>query len=335
MNPPPTALQAALPTSDQRHAAVLAALASAPRLLRFAARITRDLDDAEDAYQRSMEIALRSAPVVEADRFMAWLRTVLRNEAISVAQRRRREGPGLCEDAAVTADRSGGTREPTGLEAWRHRYQAVTEAFDHLTDPQRVCIILQARGASYADICQATGFTRRKVERSILEGRAALRRWEGMVETGEACARVRGDFDDVVAGTADGRQRRRVQHHTRHCLHCHGVLRTRRIHRDALSALAPACLLPTAAEMTPDPSLAAAWFDRVMLATSVRAGGALQTLVDAPGPMVVKAGAALTAAAVAAGVGGPLLSGAGERPAPASPTAALAAPTAPAASTHP
>lgn len=318
-------ITATLPSADQRRAAVCAALASSPRLLRFAVRITRNLDDAEDAYQRAMEIALSSAPVVEHERFMAWLRTVLRNEALGVAQRRRREGPGFSEDAALTADRSAARDQP-GLEEWRHRYQTVTEAFEHLTEPQRACIILQARGASYDDICAATGFTRRKVERSILEGRERLRRWENCVESGEACLATQADMDDVIAGVADRGQRRRVERHTEHCGHCRGVLRTRRHHVEALGALAPACLLPDGLHSpAPRADLVASWFDRFTLAASVRTGGALQMILEAPGPMLARAGAAVGAAAIAVGIGAPLVTGrANEAPAAGAPAVTVA-----------
>ncbi len=50
--PPPS------PTAEQRRAAACLAMSKAPGLIRFAARYTRSLHDAEDAYQRSMEIAL-------------------------------------------------------------------------------------------------------------------------------------------------------------------------------------------------------------------------------------------------------------------------------------
>ena len=81
------------PTDDERRAAACRAMAAAPGLIRFASRYTRSLHDAEDAYQRTMEIALTRAPVTEPRRFMAWLHTVLRNEALAVAGARRREGP--------------------------------------------------------------------------------------------------------------------------------------------------------------------------------------------------------------------------------------------------
>ena len=94
------------PSAEDRRRAACTAMASAPGLVRYAARFTRSLPDAEDAYQRAMEIALVSAPVVEPRRFRAWLHTVVRNEAIAISRARRREGPAGGEDAALTASRS-------------------------------------------------------------------------------------------------------------------------------------------------------------------------------------------------------------------------------------
>ena len=94
------------PTPDERRHAACLAMGKAPGLIRFAARYTRSLHDAEDAYQRTMEIALSRAPVTDTPRFMAWLHTVLRHEALAVARTRRRESPGREIDVAETvADR--------------------------------------------------------------------------------------------------------------------------------------------------------------------------------------------------------------------------------------
>ena len=55
--------------------------------------------------------------------------------------------------------------------------------------------MLQTAGASYERIREITGFSLRKVERSVLEGRAGLARWELRLASGEACrAARRGDL---------------------------------------------------------------------------------------------------------------------------------------------
>ncbi len=125
---------------DRRHAACLA-MGSAPGLIRFAARYTRSLHDAEDAYQRAMEIALTRAPVTEQRRFMAWLHTVLRNEALAVARVRRREGPGV--EADVTEAYENTLEAAVRIDAlaeWRERYRSIQDGLAGLTDAQRICL---------------------------------------------------------------------------------------------------------------------------------------------------------------------------------------------------
>ena len=77
------------PSADERRAAVIRAMAQAPGLVRFAARYTSSIHDAEDAYQRAMEIALRQAPVTGDRDFIAWLHSVIKNEARSIVRDRR------------------------------------------------------------------------------------------------------------------------------------------------------------------------------------------------------------------------------------------------------
>jgi len=102
------------PSAEQRRQAVCAALAGAPGLIRYAARFTRSIEDAEDAYQRSMEIALTRAPVIDAAAFSSWLHVVIKNEATAIAERRRRELPMPDRDleASVTRDRAAATSDP-------------------------------------------------------------------------------------------------------------------------------------------------------------------------------------------------------------------------------
>src|SRR5680860_1530808 len=152
------------PTDDDRRRAACMAMGSAPGLIRFAARYTRSLHDAEDAYQRAMEIALTRAPVTEQRRFMAWLHTVLRNEALAVAKIRRREGPGFEADVPEAYENS--LEEAVGIDAlaeWRERYRSIQDGLAGLTDAQRICLMLQSAGVSYERIHEITGYSLRKV----------------------------------------------------------------------------------------------------------------------------------------------------------------------------
>jgi RNA polymerase sigma factor (sigma-70 family) len=297
------------PTAEERRHAACLAMGKAPGLIRFAARFTRSLHDAEDAYQRTMEIALARAPVTDTPRFMAWLHTVLRHEALAVARARRRESPGMETDVAeAVADRAEDDMALHALAEWRERYRSIQDGLAGLTDAQRICLILQSAGASYERIGEITGYSLRKVERSVLEGRASLRSWEVRLATGEVCERMGATIDRVAQGQATARERRSVTRHVRHCGPCRALLRDRRESNEWLAGLAPIALLAGEALLrTPDPSPALAWWERIATGATVRAGNAVQMALEMPSAALAKVGAGTAAVAVAGAAGAPLV----------------------------
>ncbi len=318
------------------------AMGKAPGLIRFAARYTRSLHDAEDAYQRSMEIALVGAPVTEPRPFMAWLHTVLRNEALAVARARQREGPGAAADVAETfAEQAADAPAIDAVAEWRERYRFIQDGLAGLTDAQRVCLILKSAGASYERIGEITGFSLRKVERSVLEGRASLQAWEVRLASGDVCERLLPEIDRVATGSATGRERRAVARHVRHCGPCRAVLRNRRESNEWLAALVPLAFLAseTVAARPPDPSHALAWWERVAGGATVKAGNAVQMALELPNGALAKVGAGTAAVAVAGAAGAPLVADAVRQDAPPPRTAAIervaASPSAAAASPAP
>ena len=316
----------AFPTDEQRRAAACMAMSKAPGLIRFAARYTRSLHDAEDAYQRSMEIALAGAPVTEPRRFMAWLHTVLRHEALAVARARRREGPGTEADVAETcAEQVADSLAVDAVAEWRERYRFIQDGLAGLTDAQRICLILQSSGASYERIGQITGFSLRKVERSVLEGRASLQAWEVRLASGDVCERLLPEIDRVVTGQATARERRSVSRHVRHCGPCRAVLRNRRESNEWLAALVPVAFLAsgTMAARPPDLSPALAWWERIAGGATVRAGNAVQMALELPSGALAKVGAGTAAVAVAGAAGAPLVADAVRPGTPPPPAAAV------------
>ncbi len=304
------------------------AMGSAPGLIRFAARYTRSLHDAEDAYQRAMEIALTRAPVTEQRRFMAWLHTVLRNEALAVAKARRREGPGVGADVPEAYENS--LEEAVGIDAlaeWRERYRSIQDGLAGLTDAQRICLMLQSAGASYERIHEITGYSLRKVERSVLEGRARLAAWEVRLASGEACERLDPLIGRVAAGQATAKETRTVSRHVRHCGHCRAVLRDRRESNEWLAGLVPVALLAGQAFAgAPDPTPVIAWWERVSGGATVRMGTMVQMAMDLPSSALAKVGAGTAAIAVAGAAGAPIVADAVRPGAPEAPTAAITRP---------
>ncbi len=291
-------------------------MAAAPGLIRFASRYTRSVHDAEDAYQRAMEIALTRAPVTEPRRFMAWLHTVLRNEALAVAGARRREGPGVEADVAEAYENH--LEDAVAVDAvaeWRERYRSIQDGLAALTEAQRVCLMLQTAGASYARIHEITGFSLRKVERSVLEGRRGLAAWELRLVSGEACERLDGAIARVAAAQASAGDARGVSRHVRHCGHCRALLRSRREANEGLAAMVPVALLAGDVALgAPDPTPAIAWWERVSDGATVRMGSAVQMALDLPTSALAKVGAGAAAIVVAGTAALPLVAD-GVRPA--------------------
>src|ERR1043165_9179625 len=62
--------------------------AHADSLLRTARRYSLCADDAQDAYQRGLEILMRHAHRLDADRAAGWLHTVVKHEALAVNRQR-------------------------------------------------------------------------------------------------------------------------------------------------------------------------------------------------------------------------------------------------------
>src|SRR5215211_4679525 len=75
----------------QRHGAAIMATAR-----RFAATP----EDAEDAYQRGVEILLTKAPTTAEEELVPWLRTVVKHEAWALRRQRQRAAP-VADDGVV------------------------------------------------------------------------------------------------------------------------------------------------------------------------------------------------------------------------------------------
>lgn len=313
------------PTDDERRHAACVAMGRAPAFIRYASRYTQTVHDAEDAYQRAMEIALTRAPITEQRAYTAWLYTVLRHEALAVAGAQRRDGPASAADVAETAAET--IASPIGVEAiatWRERYGALHDALGGLTEAQRTCLMLQSAGATYQRIHEVTGFSLRKVERAVLEGRRSLHRWEIRLMAGEVCERLAPLIDLTVAGEAGRRERRSVSRHVRHCGPCRARLRSRRQAQERLAALVPVALLGGALTTVPDPAPAMAWWERVSGNLTVHTGTAVQAMADLPGTAVAKVGAGAVALTVAGLAGVPLVLDAVDAPPRPAPRPALA-----------
>ena len=123
--------------------------ATAPGLIRFAARYTRSLHDAEDAYQRAMEIALTRAPVTEPAALHGLAphrppqRGARRRRGAPArgARRRRPTSPRRLRRPA-RGRRGRRRRSPSGASATA----SIQDGLAGLTEAQRICLMLQSAG---------------------------------------------------------------------------------------------------------------------------------------------------------------------------------------------
>jgi len=302
----------------------LGAMAGAPGLLRYAARFAPSLEDAEDAYQRAMEIALTKGPLVDQQEFIAWLHVVLRNEATSLARKRTREAPAEAEVVAAAVDRTHeGRDEPAAVMEWKERYRTLQDAMTSLSEAERICLLLRTAGVSRAEIRGMTGYTERKVERSIVRGRERLNEWHHSMAAGEKCVKMREALERTGDEEATPGERRQVSRHVRHCAHCRATLRARRQSNAGLLVLVPVAIIATTAVAgtgVPDATAAMNVMDRTTAKMAVSIGQAWNSILDLPSLMSARV--ATGALAVTAGVAGvPLVAhqvqgGGSQNPAP-------------------
>src|SRR4051795_2387628 len=82
-------VQGGMPAAERRVEAMVAR--HGPALMRVANQFSLCHDDALDAYQRALEIYLRRLDTVEAATEGAWMRVVVKHEALHLRRRRTRE----------------------------------------------------------------------------------------------------------------------------------------------------------------------------------------------------------------------------------------------------
>ena len=159
---------------DRATAAVELLRRHGPTLRRVARRHSLSAHDADDALQRASLILLTKAPTVDPGRLIAWMVVVTKHEAMAVrrASERHRTSDRLDSLLSDAAD-------PVEHSERRERVAEARSALAALKANERLAIVLQAQGYSYAEICELCGWTYTKVNRCLAEGRERLRRSPG------------------------------------------------------------------------------------------------------------------------------------------------------------
>jgi RNA polymerase sigma factor (sigma-70 family) len=198
-------------------------------LLATARRYSLCADDAQDAYQRGLEIFLRHADGLRPEGVPAWLRTVVKHEALAVRAARLRlvcaGEPDL--DLYEAGDAAPADERVASLE----RLVRSAEALAQLKPQEVRALVLKAHGYSYLEICRITGWTYTKVNRCLTEGRRSLRERLDEIEAGRQCARWEGLLSAAAEGRASRQELVALAPHLRGCGACRASLHAGRMAR--------------------------------------------------------------------------------------------------------
>src|SRR4051812_28899076 len=203
-------------------------------VLRVANQFSLCHDDALDAYQRAFEIYLRKLDTVDPATEGAWLRVVVKHEAMAI--RRGRLDSVDREDVDLDAS-DAGLREVEDEVAGGERVERSVEALKALKPDEARALLLKAEGLSYQEIGKHFGWTYTKVNRSITEGRARFLKVFSRLEEGEECDAHQPALRALAAGTATSADVVSIRPHLRHCASCRAAVRDMRFSRARRLAL--------------------------------------------------------------------------------------------------
>lgn len=219
-------------------------------LRRTARRYSLCAEDADDAYQRALEIALTKAPTDRPRELIRWTQTVTKHEALAIRRNRERllgnRPPQEREEevgdwlALIPAPDSG----PGDRVERREAIARSREALRSLKPAELRALTLLAEGYSYAEISAISGFSATKVNRCLAEGRERFRAFLARSEAGERCREMGPLLSAFCDGEIGAAQREEVEEHLRACAACRATARSYRAIPGAAAALAPALLPP-------------------------------------------------------------------------------------------
>jgi RNA polymerase sigma factor (sigma-70 family) len=234
-------VQGGIATAGRKRAAVELVAREDAELRKTARRFSLCEDDAEDAYQRSLEILLVKAPSDRPRELIRWMKTVVKHEALAIRRYRERmlgvgdDGTGDPIARIVSSGAGPGERLEVGEQVARSR-----EALQALKPAELRSLTLLAAGYSYAEIGEITGFSQTKVNRCLAEGRQRFRHLLTRSEDGSRCAELTPLLSAYCDGEASDEGAAAVREHLRACAACRTTMRAYRATPAAVAALAPA-----------------------------------------------------------------------------------------------
>ena len=111
-----------------------------------ARRYSPTAHDAEDAYQRAVEILLTHDPRGTDDELCRWLRTVVKHEALAIRRQRQRVVP--AGEPTRVPDSSAAHPEPHERAEQLEKLQLGAQAIARLKPQEVRCLVLRAEGYS-------------------------------------------------------------------------------------------------------------------------------------------------------------------------------------------
>jgi DNA-directed RNA polymerase specialized sigma24 family protein len=197
-------------------------------------------DDAHDAFQRAIEIYMRRIESLDQTTELAWLKVVVKHEALAV---RRARAELLPNDDLDAGDAVPDPHRPIDdLLDGRERVSRSAEALRRIKPDEARALMLKANGLSYEEIASELGWTYTKVNRCITEGRARFLRLYEEIEAGESCERFAPTLASLVAGTASAEALLELRPHIRNCSACRATIRD--LHTTRLGRLAALWPIP-------------------------------------------------------------------------------------------
>jgi len=194
-------------------------------------------DDAQDAYQRALEIFMGHAERLDADRAAGWLHVVVKREAQAI--RRSRQKLVASTDLNLDAHEARSIPTPDERLAAFDLIGRSAEALQRLKPQELRALWLRAQGHSYNDIGALTGWSYTKVNRCLTEGRRSFLERYADIESGAECDRWLPTISAMVDGEVSAEQLIELRPHLRNCPGCRATLRALQDSSAPLSALMP------------------------------------------------------------------------------------------------
>ena len=211
--------------------------AHADSLLRTARRFSLCPDDAQDAYQRALEIFMGHAERLDPARASGWLHVVVKREALTI--RRSRQKLVASDDVDLDAHEARSVPSPDEQLATLDLIGRSAEALQRLKPQELRALWLRAQGHSYNEIGVMTGWSYTKVNRCLTEGRRSFLARYADIESGAECERWLSVISAVVDGEATADQLIELRPHLRNCPGCRGTLRALQDSSQPLAAVLP------------------------------------------------------------------------------------------------